>query len=112
MRVLDLQHRAGVEHVLRRRPEMDVFAVFRLAQILHGFQRGHQRMLDAADLGGDRLDVDVRDFRFRRDFVRRGAGDDAERGLLQRQRRFEVVPFLHAVRVAEYRLHSSLSTGA
>jgi len=59
-------------------------------------------MLDAADLRGNFFDVDVGDFGFRHDFIRGGARDDAQRSLLLGERRFEVVPLLDAVRVAEY----------
>ena len=98
MRIPDLQHRAGVEHILRRGSEMDdILPVAGLAELLQRFQRGHQRMLDAPDLGGNRLDIDVFDFGLGRDLVRRLFGNDAERGLSQRERRFEVVPFLHPV---------------
>ncbi len=58
MRVPDLQHRGGVEHVLRRRTEMDVLAVLGLAQVLHRFHGRHQRMLDAANLHGNRGNID------------------------------------------------------
>ena len=102
MRVLDLQHGGGIEHVLRGGSEVYVFAEFGLAQLLHCFQRRHQRMLDAADFGGDRFDVDVLGFGFRRDLVG-GLRNDAELGLLERERGFEVVPFLHAVAVVEDR---------
>ena len=103
VRFLDLQHGRRVEHVLRRRPEVDVLAEVAFAEILHGLQRRHERMLDAPDLRGDRLDVDVLDFRVARDLLRRFARNDAELGLLERERRFEVVPLLHAVAVVEYR---------
>jgi len=50
---------------------MDVLTVAVLAQLLHGLKRGHQRVLDAADLGGDGRDIHVLYFRLRRDFLRR-----------------------------------------
>ena len=103
MRVLDLQHDAGIEHILGGRAEVEILAVVAVADRLQRAQRRHQRVLDAADLGGDRLEVDIADLGLAGDL---GCGDlrnDAELGLRQRQRRLVVVPFLHAVRVVEDR---------
>jgi hypothetical protein len=61
----------------------------------------HQRMLHPPDLRADRLEVHVLHPRLGRDFPGRRPRDDAETGLLQREGRLEVEPFLHAIGVAE-----------
>jgi len=101
MRLFELEHEAGIEHVLRRRAEMQVLAVTVAAFLLQRAQRRDQRMLGAADLGADRRKVDILDLGLRGDFQRGGLRDDPELGLRQRQRGLVVEPFLHAVLVAE-----------
>ena len=59
-------------------------------------------MLDAANFRGDLFDVNVGDIRLGHDLGRGRLGNDAEIGLFERQRGLEVIPLLHAVRVAEY----------
>ena len=103
VRALDLQHGAGVEHVLRGRAEMQVFAVVADAHRLQRPQRRHKGMLDAAHLGGDRFQIDVADFGLAGDLVGRGLWNDAEFGLRQRQRRFVVEPGLKTRLVIEDR---------
>ncbi len=101
MRVLDLQHGAGVEHVLRGRAEVQIFAVVAVADRLQRAQRRHQRVLDVTHLRGDRLEVDIADLGLAGDLGGGGRRNDAELGLRQRQRRLVVVPFLNAVLVVE-----------
>jgi hypothetical protein len=60
-------------------------------------------MLDMADLGGDRVEVDVADLGLGRDLVGRGLRDDAKLGLRQRERGLEVVPGLDTIFVVEHR---------
>src|SRR5690606_9550940 len=102
VRFPDLQHHRGIEHVLGRGAEMDVFAVIPLAQLLHRFHRRHQRMLDAADFSGNRIDVDFRDAGVGGNVLGGGFRNDPQPGLLDRQCRLEIEPLLHAVVVVEY----------
>lgn len=103
MRGAHLQHHAGVEHVLRGRPEMDVFTKVALALRLQRLQCRHQRMFDAADFRAYRLDVYLRDLGGGDDFIRRCLRNDAQRRLFDCQRRFEFIPGAHAVFVVENR---------
>lgn len=103
MRVLQLQHGRGVEHVLRGGAEVHILAKLGLAHRLQRAQRRHQRVFDAPDLRADRLEVHVLHPGLCRDLLRRRARDDAQFRLLERQRRLVVVPLLHAVAVAENR---------
>jgi hypothetical protein len=57
--VLELQRHTGVDHVLRGGTVVHPFAVRVAAACLQLLERGHQRVLDAADLGRHQRDVDV-----------------------------------------------------
>jgi hypothetical protein len=103
VRLLELQHQAAVEHVLGGRAEVQIFAVAAAAGSLQRAQRRHQRMLDAADFGADRVEVDVGDLGVARDVRGRRLRNDAELGLRQREGGLVVEPLLHAVLVAEDR---------
>ena len=93
---LELQHHAGVQHVLggRAEMEMDTRRGRRRRPGVERAQRRHQRMLDAADLGGDFIQIDVGDLRLGGDLGRRRLRNDAELGLRQRQRGLIVEPCL------------------
>ena len=103
VRLLDLQHDAGVEHVLRGGAEMQIFAVVAIADRLQGAQRRYQRMLGAADVSGDGFEIDQADLRLAGDLGGGGPRNDAELGLRQRERGLVVIPCLHAVLVVEDR---------
>ena len=101
VRVPQLQHRARVQHILRRRAKVNVFPERRAAFRLQRPQRRNQRMLYSPDLGADRFHVHIIGAGLRRDLVASGARNDPETRLLQCERRLEVVPLLDAVSVIE-----------
>ncbi len=75
------------------------------AQLLELAQRRNQRMLGLADALRDDLEIDLLDLRMRRDVARGVGRNDAAFGLLERQRRFDIEPFLHPVLVREDAAH-------
>ncbi len=103
VRLLELQHSPGVEHVLGGRPEVEKFAVAIGANRLQGAQRRHQGMIDLANARGDHLEVHVLDLGLAGNLVGCGLRNDAELGLGEGKRGFEVEPLLNAVLVVEDR---------
>jgi hypothetical protein len=103
MRLLELQHGAGVEHVLGGGPEMEIFAVAVGAHGLQGAQRRHQGMVDLPNARGNRFEVDICHLGLADDLVSRGLGNNTELGLGEREGGFEVEPLLHPVLIVEDR---------
>jgi hypothetical protein len=102
VRVLHLEHGRGVEHVLRRGPEVDVFAEIGLCTGPDAFSAGISGCLMRRISARDLLDVDLSTSQCSRS-LSRPPRDDAELRLLERERGLEVVPLLHAGCVAENR---------